>query len=564
MNNLQIINQGLLTYWLFYLLFLSILLIPGYSLIYFFLKLKKIYIESNLQFVLAIIVSIITMFTFGIIFLFTKSKLILDIFSFFCIFLFLYFLKARIYRDMFTLKKYFFIIFLALFTIFVTIAQRDYVYNLSVIGSKLDNLVPVPITGYIGYDADSITPWRIARYYYSRQPLNSMYAKKMLHGILIYERTPLLPIITTIIIHIFGESHFVYQRFLEILGVLYFLSIYYLVDTFVMSTKSSLIYLLLLINVQLSLMSYNVELFYKYFASFPLIIATALLSKQPSNRLLQVQLFLLTLSFLIHPYTIIISITFLIFYIVKIKSQRQLMFNLFKWSLPLFILLGIWFYADKIITLPDYFNRTTNLYSQNNSLNKSNFISTKIVNLVQLFIPNPYQQSIDPNSPLTSIQSRFQFLRYSLISNLTPIIFVFLSIFIIRFRKKAKEMLFMGLGPLIMFWLIYLNNYNQRFDYGGTYFLLYHFSVPLLLTYVFANLKTKFSLMLVTLNYIIWMVGVLLTIGDPFLVSITSGTTAYFLAVTQIILFVIIGVITIFISINVKTDKMELNNTAYI
>lgn len=122
----------------------------------------------------------------------------------------------------------------------------------------------------------------------------------------------------------------------------------------------------------------------------------------------------------------------------------------------------------------------------------------------------------------------------------------------------------MGLGPLIMFWLIYLNNYNQRFDYGGTYFLLYHFSVPLLLTYVFANLKTKFSLMLVTLNYIIWMVGVLLTIGDPFLVSITSGTTAYFLAVTQIILFVIIGVITIFISINVKTDKMELNNTAYI
>jgi hypothetical protein len=540
-QNLHRVGHNIPTYWLFYVIFSAFLFFPGYAIIHHFSRLKKMTIGLSSHLAFAPLVSICLMFFLSIVFLLTQNLFMLLLFIPILVVSFVYSLLKKSHQ-LSKLSPYLPVFLVALFTIFITISREDFLYELDDKGYRLDTSPEVPITGYTGYDADNTAPWRIARFYYSTQSLTSPYAQEMLQDIVIYERTPLFPLVTTIIINIFGKSHFVYQRFLEVLAAFYFFSLFYLIKSFSHSLRRTwLIYLLILSNVQLSLMSYSAELYYKYLAAIPVILATALLAKKPTSKILTLQFLLLALAFLIHPYTIILSLAFILAYLLKDKVNLKKITSLTIRLLPLAILIVAWYLSSHLIKLPDSFNRTENLYFKNN-LNTTDFIKAKAINLVQLFIPNPHQQSLDPTIPLTDRQSKFQFLRYSLISSLTPMVFLSTLVSIFRRRIKSKTLVLQQIAwftPLV-FWLIYLNQYSQRFDYGGTYFLLYHFVIPLFLVHIFVNLKSKTMLALLVFSYVLWMTLVFFFMGDPFTTPAMSATTASILSSFQIVLFIII------------------------
>lgn len=532
-------GHNLTTYWYYYLAYLGLFFVPGYSFVHFLSKLKKATLTPEVILVLSPFASILIMFLQGLLFLWSKNELFLQLQIVFFVFAIFYFFYHKLFLVLLPLSNYLFLIILSLVTINITTYRRDQFYGLETTGYRLDTALPIPVTGYTGYDADSLTPWRIGRFYY-QQSNETQGDSNQLVGIRIHERTPLLPIIITTNIGLFGQSHFAYARFLEILALFYYLGIIFLISSRGLGpSQRNLIFILLLCNVQLSLMSYNTELFYKYFASYPLIIATSFaLNNKKTNPLFSISLLALV-SFLIHPYTIIISLVLAIVHLVSQGfSLKSCLISLYAFS-PLLLFFIYWYSSSGAMVASSSQTSSVSVYSHQVSQEpKPPLLATKSLNLLQLIYPNPLQSTVNPIAKITPTESKFQFYRYSLIANLSPTLFVVLTFLIfLKPTKNNPALMVFGLGPLLVFWLIYLNSYNQLFNYGGTYFLLYHFSIPLLLLYTLESLKSKSTTFIVTCSYLLWMATVYREIGDPFTSPTLVGSSLNSVTLVQFFVF---------------------------
>jgi len=525
-------------YWLYYFFYLFLLFFPGYSLVDYLIKINKIDISKESKIILAPIASITLLFAQGLLYLWSKNELFLQL-SLVTSFLgLIYFIYRRLFLDSKLFLKYFVIGLLTLSIINISIYRRDQYYGVPSTGYLLDSSTPVPVTGYTGYFADSINPWRIARYYYNQKYGDQTNYFDRLDDLLIGERTPLLPIITSSIISIFGESHFVYARFLEVLALLYYLGLFYLVTTQVSSrVKACLLIVMILGNVQLSQLSFNTEIFYKYFAAYPIIIAIPLLFDKVKRNNSILASFLMVVSFLIHPYTVILSASLLIVYSLRKWSSFGSFFRSLLWFTPLLVSFIVWLLFSTAAPPTSNQNQRESVYFQEYPKETQSFFSAKSINLLQLVYPNPLKKSVDPQNTLTPYELKYQFIRFSLISNLSPIIFLSIVFLIKKTNKRHTKWLILGISPLIIFWLLYLNRYNQLFDYGGAYFLLYHFSIPILLIYVVEIIKPKLLLLSAVCGYFLWMSTIIQIIGDPYTNPAQQGTVVSTLSFIELYVF---------------------------
>jgi len=504
-------RSSLPAYWIYYFLFMILLFLPGFVIISLVERVKKIKIEPDLKFVFCPIISIIFMFLGSTLYFITGIKICLSFYLIIFVVTLILFLKFKIYKDIFASKLPLACMMIALFVVFLVISHRDYLYNLQYVGKYLDALDPVPIDGYAGYFGDNLFPWRIARVFLHRMPLFSLETQSFLGGTTVFDRTPLLPMIIAGILNIFGEGHFVYQRFIEVLGVLFYGTFYVLIKKYFSKKVAIVSLFLMLINVPLLFLPFNAEYYYKYFSMYPILLAVNLFIFRYDSKKILIGI-LAGLSFLIHPLTLIYSMSLMLLYFLRYKNILRLIKNTLPIPLILIFLCGVWFYSPKLLDTNKNISTSKNgpqsFYFKEITKLDSNLVRNKIINFIYIFIPNILMKGVSSEKiSLLSEEFRFEFLRYSLISNITPIIFLFFSFYIIRNIKKNYEFIILAITPLLIYWIFYLHQYNFFFNYGGGYYLLYPFVIPFILSYVVNQLSVKknFIKIIVFGSYIVFM-----------------------------------------------------------
>lgn len=489
------------SYITFYTVFLIILFTPGFVFLNYS---KKQGLDEELKVILSPIVTIFFMMFLTVLYLLSGVKAILWMLPAMTLFSVYIAIRYKLYKNYYASKEMFLTLAISLFVTALIISKRDVMFNLQYLRGYLDSFKPIPMDGYTSFFVDNRFPWGIARLYLHRTPLGSELAKFFLIGTTVFERTPGLPMIVTPILNIFGESHFIYQRYLEVLTAIYFGSIYFTAKRIFSKKVAQITALLVLANVQLLYIDFNTELFYKYIAIYPALIATTIyFSKvEHKNHIIGI---LLGVSFLIHPSTLVIVGAFgLVYLLDKGLTQKTI-----REFLPTALIVGIlflgWYLAPKFLTLDKFSSKQESLYFKEALQIDRNIFYVKATNAVALFFPNPFMKDVE----FFSWTQRFQFLRYSLIANFTPMFFIVFVYIAIKRIKKDYPLLILIISPLIIYWAIYLNRIEQYYNYGGAYFLLFPFVLPLGLMYTTSYLieKTTKSKVLIAafITYVITM-----------------------------------------------------------
>jgi len=420
------------------------------------------------------------------------------------------FLKQKFYFDFFANYRVIFIIFIALFIIFLVLAQRDFLFNLNHVSLYVDYLKPVPNNFYI-YHADNLMPWKISRILLNRLPLSSPGAKDLLGGVNFFDRTPGLPMITAVVLNFFGEGHFIYQRWMEVLAAVYAGALFVFLSSYFRERVAILAMILCFLNVPFFWMAFSAEYFSKYFSVYFIFLALIFyfLKKKKKNQFFPVIIFLF-LGFLFHPSSLIYAIVFL----GLIFSQEGINLESLKRFCILFliilILIGTWYFLPLVTGEIDGFSRTHSIFFYDFSSFSENIIKAKLINVTGLFVPNMLLRNPEGSGyiSLSSKIFRYEFFRYSLISNLTPLFFILIIYFLLKNMRKDRTIIVLGIGPFIVYWLLYLNQYNYYFHYGGGYFHLFIFAVPVLIAYAvqeISRFKTLIGKILIFFSYCIFM-----------------------------------------------------------
>lgn len=530
-------NRTLMAFWAYYLIFFFFLFIPGFVCHHLFQGNKKFDLSSEEKLISSPLLALVTIPISVTLYLLTGLEILLYTYSIMFIVSLAIFVRAKLYHHFFADKTLLFVMAVSLFVVSLTIAQREYLFNLPFTQTVLDKITPPSLLGYSGYHADSMLPWKIGQIFLHRLDLNGLRAKALLQGT-IFDRTPVLPMLTSVIMKYFSESHFVYQRFLETLTVLYYGTFFVLTKKYFSRKIAVITLLLMLINVQLSLMSFNVELYYKYFAIYPILLAIILIIKSKTNQSLAIGL-LAGLAFLIHPFTLIPSAAIIVFYLAKYHFQPEFIRHAGATISILLLLFAGWFLTPKIIGLNKNTVRDKSFYFLRATKFEGNMFMNKAVNLVNLIIPNSPLKKVGSQERLsiTATEYKQEFFRFSFISNLTPIFFVLLIYYLFKNKTKNYSVVFFGLFPLLFFWLLYLQEFNQSFNYGGSYFLLYPFTLPFLFSYLVSNIlkERKIFRLFIFISYPLYMFFILYYVSWVFnnVASISLMTrTIFWLIIT--------------------------------
>lgn len=500
-------DHGVVAYPVYYLLFFLLLFIPGYT---FFTKIKNKYkldFDEELTLVMGPVFGITVMFLSTLLFLSTRIDPSLYLYFLLSVPLIFIFIKERLFIN---LKKHLTVLTpmgLALLLIFLVIVQRDYRFNMQYVGKYLDELVPVATDNYTGYFVDNMFPWRIGRLYLHNYALTNPFAVKLLEQTTIYSRTPLLPMIVAPIMSVFGEGHFVYQRFLEVLATLFVGAFYILIKKRYPVKVASIAVLLVLLNIQTFLLAMNAEIYYKFFSVYPIFLALIMFFFGGKYKNVIIG-FLTTLAFLIHPSTLVYSLTIILLYLVEYRFKKEFLINVFPVILALFLATTGWIILPRITDNNGTSQKSLNIYLDEALHSSNNIVTTKTVNLALLFVPNILLTGEKTASVFSASHSFYYgLLRYSFISNTTPVYFAFFLFYLFRYFKKDWEPVFLIIAPLTIYWLFYLNRPNSFSTYGGAYFLLYPFVIPMFLTYTTNYLvkESKRIRILVFSSYIVFM-----------------------------------------------------------
>lgn len=489
--------KDFVSYLIFSLIMFFFIVIPGYAILSIAGEKWGIDVPKEYKLILSPVFSILSLGLVTTIYLIANST------YWFYLYLLLFgssvfFLgKKRLFGQIFSEAKWpLLIIFLVLLVVNSLQAKRDFLYNLNYIEPYLDRLEFIPIKGgYFGYHADNTLPWGIAREFLHRAPLFSEAADKYRlegDGNNVLDRTPLLPLITTPILFFFGESHFIYQRFLNVLMSLYYGASFLVLAKIFSDKTAKITALLLLLSGHITFQVFNTEVYYKYFAIYPILIALLLWfddsRNNPRYRFLFIGL-LLAMAYLIHPMTLFFSGVLFIAFVFGQKSSEGLTYRLLMTFLLLALTVILWtgftYYAKK------YFSNgiPTRIGIYENELISFNIESLKNIfyNLINFFIPDVLSKSGTYTNIISKDYLMQQFLRLSLIAAITPLMFVWL-IFSLASRmvwKKYFFQLLFGIGPFVLY-LTLLHKYSF-----GHYSVFYPFTVPFLLATSVECLKNK-------------------------------------------------------------------------
>jgi hypothetical protein len=510
-----------LPFYLFFSFFFYLFLVlPGYLLFDVFSKRIRLFRDNDAKVVFAPVLSLACLFIVALIYLLTGFKKALDLYGIFFIVAGFFFIKRRLYKKILAAKFPLLLISLFLLIVLFLQAQRDYLFNLPYIEKYLDKLEVIPLhSSYYGYHSDNTSQWRIAKLFLKKIPLSADIAEDYLMGFKpeeVLNRTPFFPLATMVILHLFGGSHFIYQRFLNVLAGLYYGAIYLLLKAFFPRRVAKIGSLLVLLNVPLTFLTANAELYFKYFSIYPVFLAIVLFLKQKDSRGMLIGL-LCGLAFFIHPYTLPFSITLLLLFLLRYRMTR----TFFKKTVPILLVLALlfsyWVLSPRIFGAKKNFDDYTYHFEELIKPQKD-IVKVKLVNLLNLFIPVVVLES-SPTKELSpkSILTAFEFLRYSLITNLSPLFILLLGYFWLKNFRRDLQKIVLALVPLLIFWLFYLRDYRWN-NYGGAYFLIYPFVIPLLLAYVADKLlKKRLAIRLGTFfTYPIFMFWMLRMIGGVF------------------------------------------------
>jgi hypothetical protein len=482
-------SQSVINYWVYYVLFLSVLLIPGYAFLQFLNFVRKLKIDAELILIFSPVISITLMVILGVIRLITGAQWLYGLYWLLFLASFVYLFVNKSYQDVIRQKTTILIWFTALLVVFLPIARRDYLSNVPYIGAYLDGQNTLPFEKYPGYFIDSLLPWGFGRTYYHQYALNSPEAKALMPNTPVYDKPPLFPLMVTTLIGLFGERHFVYQRFLETLVSLYYVTFYLLIKKRCSRPIAIIVVLMMFINVQLSQMPINVEVYYKYFALYPVLLSLVLLSKQLKENLWGIGL-LLGMAFLIHPSTLIYSGAILAMYFIDNHHPLRFIRRTLPITLILTTLVGMWYLFPKISGLDKLSSRENSFYFGEMTKTEGNLVRNKTLILISLFIPNPRLKGEKAAviSPFSG-EYLYQFFRYSLLMNLTPLLLFYLVFNYSKAPTKNWRVVLLGTVPLVIYWLLYLHRYDRWYGYGSTFFLLFPFVVPMILSYVAERLS---------------------------------------------------------------------------
>ncbi|MFH2022502.1 MAG: hypothetical protein ABIJ33_04500 [Patescibacteria group bacterium] len=485
------LNMTIPLYWLLYSVYILFLFIPGFVVIKYFTKLKKINLESDIILILSPIFAIVTISVTVFIHILTSFSAVLYLYPIFSILMIVLFLYNKQYRLFKKSKSLIAFLLLNLFLIFLVMARRDYLFNLQYIEQYVHqyNQGYVPQGSYFGYFDDNMFPWRIARIMLHKYPLQEPITQQLLSNTSLFERTPILPMITTVVTKLFGESHFVYQRFLEVLSILPFMVFYVFFKKVYGRKLATVIQIMILLNIQFWYLAFNAEHVYKYFSIYPILLAVYIFFLKSFKFKNWLIAGLVCLSFLIHPSTLIYTPVFCLLYLRKYKIN----FSLVKNSLPIILLFGIslssWVYLPNVFYKNQLLPTQSTRYIQDVKIVGNNFILDKVQGLAVLLLPS--DSHIDTSSQpffLMSKEYLQRFLRYSIFTNLTPLLLI-LAIFIAFQTKKGnRDILLLGIAPLLFYWLVYVHRYDTLFNQGGAYFFFFPFCIPFLLSFVMKRL----------------------------------------------------------------------------
>lgn len=510
-------RKSLPAYFFYSFLLYAFLFIPGYV----FLsslgnKTGSFEGKEEYKIILSPIVTIILLFFIAILYLLTGNNGIFDFFWIIFIFSSLIFLKKDLYRTIFSSKSLWFFIIMAFLITFLVQAERDCLFNFQYAEKYLDKLEFIPLRGgYYGYHGDNILPWRIAKLFLRRIPLNGENTKDHLLGFKpkdVFDRTPGLPLITMVILRLLGESHFIYQRFLNVLASLYYGGAYLLLKKYFSKKVAQITSLLVLLNVPLTFLAFNAEVHYKYFAIFPILLAFLFFFEKKNTNHFLIAI-LICVGFLVHPMTLIFSSILFLSYFLRYK----LTLKFFKKAALAFLLLTLFIIAWALVS-KHYKSKfgisSTGLYFKKVAVFNEEVVVNKFVNLVNIVIPNILLRK--PGGGKILFQSRdftIPVMRFSIVFNLTPLMFILFFVHLKRSIKENKEVLLMaGLSPLI--YIILYSSYAP-----GNYFVLYPFIIPCLLGIITNRLvrKKKIFKLIIFSTYIAFMLVSLYFVSGVFI-----------------------------------------------
>ncbi len=396
------------------------------------------------------------------------------------------FLKDRLYKNLGELKFILFITIIATLVSTVVQAQRDFLVNLPYIEQYLVEQKYPPDCrggGYYGYHIDNTRSWGIARIILNRVELDSEETEYYLLGhekASIFDRTPMLALITAPILKMFGESHFIYQRFTNVLVSLYFCSVYILIKRYLNTNTAKKVSLLMLMNVPFLFMAFSTEVHLKYIAFYPAILALAIL-KRPHIPFYIIGL-LLAMSLFIHPLAMIIIASVGIYYLSRLKGINNIIYGYIISFSPSIITFILWTTFSNNYLVSG--SLSSNIYAQSLSNIPKQFIADKIFNLINLFLPD-YTLTYHEN--FTSLAYFRNLLSRSLVFAITPVLAIF---FILKTKNvisnvKYRQALWFILTPLALFLLVYSGT-----SYG-IFSAIYPLIIPLILGIIVREMTAK-------------------------------------------------------------------------
>ena len=363
--------------------------------------------------------------------------------------------------------------------------QRDYMFNLHYIEPYLETLPFIPIHGgYFGYHADNTLQWGIARTLLHQVPIFSEAADALrlgFNGRAMFDRTPFLPLASMPIIQFFGEGHFIYQRWLNVLMALYYPAMVFLVNRLVSKKAALITAVLLVLSPHITYQTFLVEVYIKYVALYPLLLGLIIaLVKDIPLRARHFSAGLLgVIAYLIHPIVLLFLAPLGVIYLVRYRLSR----DFWRRALPVFVpvviafvswsLFSSWFLAAH---QPPDLPQQPSLYLRQLATVTNETLTNKVINIGNIFVPDILARKAEYDTLFSGTYFRHQFVRYSMIMAVSPLILLlFLRSLTDRvFRVHYRDVLLMALIPLALF-LVLFHTYSF-----GAYSLLYPFVVPLI------------------------------------------------------------------------------------
>ncbi|MFC1700342.1 glycosyltransferase [Patescibacteria group bacterium] len=449
---------------LYTMLFLLTLLVPGIVLFNKITNRSKTFSDS-LILILSPVISAVLLAILGIIYILTGFWVVFYIYIFIFIVSLLIFVKDKLYKLLKDNKSALAISLLSIFISILLQSYREGLFNLSYIEHVIDGFSYLPVSSYFGYHIDNTLPWAISRSFLHRVSVFSDLSNNFRLGhpvTSVLDKPPLLPIILVPILGIFGESHFIYMQFMTVTTSLFFSTFYLIFKTKFRYKVAVITSLLLLLSCPFTFKMGNFEVYNKYFAMYLILVGIFLENYKEFKGKYCLIGFLLTIGFLVHPMTLLISIAFPIIFYFKNKHKKKIILKVLLSYLFLFAT-GVLFLFVTSKIRQNYTNvEGTNLYvDMVFSADKKIIIKDKLLNFISVFLPDismlRYRISVKDTS-FVDLSTWYldRFLLISFISIVTPIFF-FIGLRRIFSKESIRQLplLFYGLIPVTLLFILY-------------------------------------------------------------------------------------------------------------